>query len=121
MEINSFKDLIVWQKSIYLVKEIYKISKRFPDEERFGLTSQIRRSAVSIPSNIAEGRSRGSRKDFVRFLYVSLGSLSELETQLIIAKDLEFISSVEIEDIQNLIIELSKMLNRLITKLKANT
>src|SRR3989338_2698991 len=85
-KILSYKDLVVWQKGIELVSLIYKISKRFPSEERFGLVSQMQRAAVSVPSNIAEGRGRRSRKDFIQFLYFALGSLAELDTQLIIAE-----------------------------------
>ena len=82
---NSYRDLVVWQKSMELTKKIYTITKDFPKEEVYGLTSQIRRSAVSIPSNIAEGKGRNSDKEFVRFLQISLGSLYELQTQFELA------------------------------------
>jgi len=90
-EINSHKDLIVWQKSIDFVTNIYKETDIFPKSELYGLTSQIRRSAVSIPSNIAEGSGRRSQKEYIQFLYISLGSVSELETQLIISINLNFL------------------------------
>lgn len=108
--------MVVWQKSIALVKKVYALLRSFPEEEKFGLTSQIRRSAISVPSNIAEDFGRGSSKNFLQFLYVSRGSLYELETQLYIAKDLNFIS--DNQEIENLISEIGKMLNSMIQKLK---
>jgi len=115
-QIKSYKELIVWQKSMVLVSDIYKVSASFPDSEKFGLTSQMRRASVSIPSNIAEGWGRLSRKNYIQFLRISRGSLFELETQLLITKELNYISDVEI--INNLITEISKMLNSLIKKLE---
>nr|WP_194295647.1 four helix bundle protein [Capnocytophaga canis] len=115
-QISSYKELVVWQKSIALVKKVYALLRSFPEEERFGLTSQIRRSAISVPSNIAEDFGRGSSKNFLQFLYVSRGSLYELETQLYIAKDLNFIS--DNQETENLISEIGKMLNSMIQKLK---
>lgn len=85
---KTHKDLQVWQRSLDLVEKIYKITREFPKEELFGLTSQIRRSVISIPSNIAEGSARNSKKEFLQFLYIALGSLSELETQCLIAQRL---------------------------------
>nr|WP_315136515.1 four helix bundle protein [uncultured Capnocytophaga sp.] len=108
-KIKSFKELIVWQKSILLVKLIYQLTYYFPTEEKFGLTSQIRRCAVSIPSNIAEGWGRNSSNHFQYFLSVSQGSLSELETQLIIAKELGFVQFYK--EIEDLILEIGKMLS----------
>lgn len=113
--LKSYKELIVWQKSMILVKEIYKISSSFPDNEKFGLTSQMRRASVSIPSNIAEGWGRLSRKSYIQFLRISRGSLFELETQILITKELNYISDSEI--IENLITKISKMLNSIIKKL----
>ncbi len=96
---RSHKDLEVWKRSIELVTSIYEVTKNFPKEEIYGLTSQIRRCAVSVPSNIAEGAARHSSKEYLQFLYISLGSISELETQLIISQNLEFIkNSTEIID-----------------------
>ncbi len=84
----THKDLQVWRKSISFVKEIYLITRSFPKEELFGLTSQLRRAAVSIPSNIAEGNGRGSKKDMIRFLHIAIGSAAEIETQLIICHEI---------------------------------
>jgi len=93
------KDLEVWQVGIKLVTEVYKISKQFPKDEQFGLTSQIKRCAVSIPSNIAEGSARNYDKEMLQFLYIALGSLAELETQIVIANELNFLNdSVKIYD-----------------------
>ena len=113
--INSYKDLIVWQKGVGLTKEIYTLTRKFPVEERFGLVSQMRRSAVSVPSNIAEGRGRTSRKDFVHFLRIANGSAMELETQVIIAKDIY--SKIDFSKAENLLIEIQKMLSVMIKKL----
>src|SRR3989344_2803565 len=87
-KIRSYKDLLVWQKAMQLCERVYSVTSKFPNEKKFGLVSQIRRSAVSIPSNIAEGRGRTSRKDFIQFLHIALGSTNELETQLELAKRL---------------------------------
>ena len=109
------KSLDVWKESITLVKEVYKLTSDFPKEERFGLISQIRRAAVSIPSNIAEGCARNSDKELIQFLYISLGSLSELETQFIIANELGYISKTDylfddINKIKKMILGLIKYL-----------
>ena len=95
---KTHKDLDVWKKSIDLVTHVYRITKDFPKEELYGLTTQIRRSAISIPSNIAEGAARKNVKEFIQFLYVALGSFSELETQLIISKNLNYIQSDQLSD-----------------------
>jgi len=107
---NSYRDLVVWQKSMELTKKIYMITKDFPKEEVYGLTSQIRRCAVSIPSNIAEGKGRNSDREFVRFLQISLGSLYELQTQFELALSFNYISNIE--DIFELSLEIEKMLNK---------
>ena len=91
--VKSFHDLVAWQKAMELVTEIYKVSQKFPKEEMFGLTSQIRRAAVSIPSNIAEGRGKSSTGEFQQFLYHARGSLAEVETQLLIAINLGYLKS----------------------------
>ncbi len=85
-EVKTHKDLEIWQKAIDLVEKIYHVTKAFPHEEIYGLTSQIRRAAVSVPSNIAEGAARQTNREYIQYLYVALGSLSELETQFIVAK-----------------------------------
>jgi four helix bundle protein len=114
--IETYKDLVVWQKSINLVKDVYLLTELFPLDEKFGLTSQIRRSVLSIPTNIAEGWGRMSRKNYIQFLRTSRGSLFELETQIIISKELKY--CIDCENIDNLIIEISKMLNSMINKLE---
>ena len=116
-EMKTHMDLDVWKKSMDFVENIYKISSQFPKEEMYGLTSQIRRAAVSVPSNIAEGASRQGSKEFVQFLYISLGSLSEVETQTMLAKRLNFVSNIDI--ILKEIITIKKMLNGLIRNVKS--
>jgi len=116
-KITSFRDLIIWQKGLAIAKETYKITKVLPKEELFGLTSQMRRSAVSISSNIAEGRGRSTRKDFVSFLYISQGSLFELETQLLLAKELY---DIDLSVIMKMIEEEQKMISGMIQKLKSD-
>lgn len=88
---GTFKDLVAWQLSVDLCKKIYQVTQGFPPEEKFGLTSQLRRSAISVPSNIAEGAARYSNKEFANFLYIARGSLAELQTQITISKSLGFL------------------------------
>jgi four helix bundle protein len=109
-EVKSYKDLIVWEKAIEMVLQVYKIVSIFPSEERYALTSQIRRSAVSVPSNIAEGHSRQHSAEFRQFICIALGSLAELDTQLIIAEKLQYIRKEELMLITERIVELRKML-----------
>ena len=106
---HQYKELKLWQKSIDLVTRIYALTRNFPQIEKFGLVSQINRSAVSIPSNIAEGAGRNSDKEFVQFLAIAHASSFELETQLIISKNLEYISPEELISLTNHLIELQKM------------
>jgi len=113
--IKSYKDLIVWQKGIELIREIYNLTGNFPDEEKFSLTSQMRRSAISIPSNIAEGRARTSRKEFVQFLRIANGSAWELETQLIVAQ--KIYRDIDCSKAEKILIEIQKMLSTMIKKL----
>ena len=115
---GNFKELIVWQKSVDLVTEIYRLTEHFSKKEIYGLTSQIRRSSISIPSNIAEGHSRRSSLDYIQFLKIARGSLGELETQVIISKNLKYISENEFNLLDEKIVEISKMLNSLITSIK---
>lgn len=112
---KSHQDLTVYQKSLDLVEKIYKLTQTFPSEEKFGITSQIRRAAVSVPSNIAEGAARKGSKEFSRFLYISLGSLAEIETLLTISNRLKFSSedSIIVEEI----IHIRRMLLKLINSL----
>jgi four helix bundle protein len=109
-EMHNFKKLDIWVKSMNLVTEIYRITNSFPNHERFGLTSQMQRSAVSIPSNIAEGSAKSSNKDFSRFLEMSIGSSFELETQIILATNLGYLDSENSITIQNKISEIQKMI-----------
>lgn len=114
---TSYKDLIVWQKSIDLVAELYEITKKFPREEVYGITSQMKRSAVSIPSNIAEGRNRGTKKDYLQFLRIAYGSGAELETQIIISKRLSETKNFDYKKVDSLLDEVMRMLNVMIRKL----
>lgn len=104
----NHKDLEVWKKSMDLVEDVYALSKFFPNDEKFGLTNQIRRASVSVPSNISEGAARKSDKEFIQFLYIALGSLSELETQYLIAVRLKYI--IENIEIENKINEVKRMI-----------
>ena len=113
---TGYEKLEVWQMSIKLVTDVYKLVKFLPKEETYALSDQIRRSAVSIPSNIAEGSSRNSKKEFIQFLYIALGSLCELETQLLISKNVGYIN--DYKDIKTKITSIKKMLNALITSIK---
>ena len=112
---HRYKDLKFWQLSRSFCKDIYVVTKSFPDDEKFGLVSQLRRAAVSIPSNIAEGASRNSNKDFIRFLAISLGSCYEIETQLLLSYDLDFINSNDLEkrnqDLNSIIKLMSKFVS----------
>ena len=114
---SDYKDLVVWQKGITLVKHIYELTQSFPAEEKYGLASQMRRAAVSIPSNIAEGQARHTTGEFIQFLSHAEGSIAELDTQLIIAVDLGYCENVKAESILQLISQLRKMLNSLRRKL----
>jgi len=118
MKIRSFRDLVIWKRSIKLVEDIYNVSKSFPKEEIYGLTSQLRRAAVSIPSNISEGFARFHNKEYKQFLYIALGSCAELTTQIIIASRLKYLKINDAEKILNEIDEISKMTMSLIKKLK---
>jgi four helix bundle protein len=114
---HDYRDLIVWQKALALAVETYRITRRLPRDETFGLTSQIRRSAVSIPSNIAEGASRRTTRDYLGFLYVARGSLSELETQLRIAREVELLSEADLLVTVPLTREVGRLLNAVISGL----
>jgi len=115
---RTHKDLDAWKLSVEFVTEVYKITRNFPKEELFNLSNQLRRAAVSVPSNIAEGAARQTAKEFIQFLYIALGSLQEADTQLLIAKNLGFLT---LQRFQNLITDadkIGKMLNGLIKYLK---
>lgn len=115
--IRSHRDLVVWQKGMDLVTEVYRLTQKFPDAERFGLVSQLRRASVSVPSNIAEGYGRGSTADYIRFLRGSRGSLYEIDTQLLIAARLNYIAQSDYEGILERINECGRMLAALIRTL----
>lgn len=113
---KDHKDLDVWKQSMVLVEDIYTLTKNFPSDEKYGLSSQIKRAVVSVPSNIAEGAGRKGDKEFIQFLYIAMGSLSELETQLILANRLQFTNSVEsylsqIEKIKKMLFGLIRFVN----------
>ena len=110
---QSYKDLIVWQKSMQLVISTYKLVEQFQKSELYGLTSQMRRSAVSIPSNIAEGQLRNSKKEFIQFLSIALGSCAELSTQLELSKRLRYLTESDFERITEVIYEVMKVLHGL--------
>jgi four helix bundle protein len=116
-KIESYKDLIVWQKGIELVNELYTVTKGFPKEEMFGLTNQIRRAAVSVPANIAEGWGRNSTKNYIQFIRISIGSLYEIETQLMISNNQSYITNQQKSALSARIDELGKMLNTLLKRL----
>ena len=119
LKAGGYEDLLVWQKGILLVKLIYKITRTFPGEGKFGLVSQMRRAAVSIPSNIAEGQARHTTREFVQFISHAEGSNAELSTRLIIAVDLGYCTKAEARPAFELMTELKRMLNALRRKLQA--
>lgn len=114
---SSYKELIVWQKSYSLTLQIYSLTKTFPKEELFSLVSQMRRASISIPSNIAEGNSRVSKKDHLQFIRIAYGSGAELETQLQLSKDLGYLKNEEYTKIASLLSEVMRMLNALMASL----
>jgi len=116
-KIRNFRDLEVWQLGTKIVLQVYQITRAFPREERYGLTSQMRRAAVSIPSNIAEGFNRYNNREYRQFLYVALGSCAELETQVELSSDLEFLSEVERTELLEKLDFESRMLRNLIKRL----
>ena len=115
---KSYRDLIVWKKSMVLVTQIYLLSKTFPKEELYGLISQIRKSAVSVPSNISEGYGRNSTNDYIRFLQIASGSLYEMQTQLEICFNLAYISRMDFDRVDAQSREIERMLSSLIRKVK---
>lgn len=117
---GSYKDLSVWQKSISLAKEIYFVTEEFPKREHFGLSQQMRRAAVSVVSNIAEGAARHSNKEFVQFLVIARGSLAELTTQMTIASEVGFLDAAVTENLESQCTEISKMLSGLRLRLTTN-
>jgi four helix bundle protein len=118
--LKNYKELKVWQKAYKLCLEIYTATKEFPNEERFGLVSQIRRAVVSVVSNIAEGYGRKTTADYIRFLYISYGSNCELETQVLLSADLNYIESAEFRRLIEKIQEVERMLRALIKSLESS-
>ena len=116
--LKSYKELKVWQKAYDLCHLVYKTTGAFPSDERYGLTAQARRSAVSVPSNIAEGYGRKTTADYVRMLYIALGSLCELETQIMLSEDLSYGKKDRVTDLKNSISEVERMLKALIRSLE---
>ncbi|MDR0310134.1 MAG: four helix bundle protein [Acidobacteriota bacterium] len=117
MSVQQYRELIVWQKAMSLVKEIYCLTTKLPKEELYGLSSQVRRAAISIPSNIAEGQARNSTKEFTKFLSIARGSKAELQTQLLICVEIGYLSEADINTAMGLSEEVGKMLSSLIQKL----
>lgn len=115
---GTYRDLVAWQKSIALAKSVYQLTANYPLDERFGLVNQMRRCSVSISSNIAEGFGRGSDKELIQFLYISLGSSNELDTQLTLSYELSFISKEKLNEVERLNNEVNKMLSSLIYRRK---
>jgi four helix bundle protein len=113
----DYKDLKAWQQSMNLVERIYELAKTLPKEETYALSDQLRRAVVSVPSNIAEGQNRNTNKEFIQFLYIALGSISEVETQLMICERLNYLSNIENE--LDAITQIRKMLNGLIKSIKS--
>jgi four helix bundle protein len=118
MAVKSYKELIVWQKSMDMVVEVYKLVNKLPNEELYSLSSQIRRAAVSVPSNIAEGQKRNSTKEFAQFLSFAKGSNAELQTQLLICTRLGFMTENDIKTAYDLTVGIVRMLNKIISTLK---
>ena len=114
---QSYKELTVWQKSMSLVTSVYSVTGDFPRDEMYGLTSQVRRSAVSVPSNIAEGQGRATKGEFVQFLCHARGSLFELETQILLAKRLGYLQPRESSDLLEALTEVARILNGLLSSL----
>ena len=117
---HQYKELIVWQKAIELAKRVYEETAMFPKEEKYGLTSQVNRSVVSVASNIAEGAGRSSDKEFHHFLSIAAGSMYELETQIILAKEFNYIEQINFEKLTVLIVEIQKLIYGLQKKLSNN-
>lgn len=119
MVVKSYEELVVWQKAMLLVEEVYRAVKKLPKEELYALSDQMRRAVVSIPSNIAEGHMRAGTKEFINFLSIANGSRAEVETQLKICQRLNYLTDGDVNESLNLCIEVGKMINVMISKLSA--
>lgn len=117
MVCKDYRDLIAWQKAMDLAIMVYKVTAKFPREELYGLTAQLRKSGVSVPSNIAEGQGRRSKREFLHHLSIAHGSLSEAETQLLIARRLDYLEKTELDDVMNVAAETGRLVNGLINSL----
>jgi four helix bundle protein len=115
--IRDYRDLRAWQQARALVKSVYAVTRRFPKEELFGLAQQMRKAAVSVPSNVAEGYGRGSRKDYVRFLQIARGSLYEVQTQLLLAQDLGYLTVEQAEPVEHEVIQCCQLFHGLLRSL----
>ena len=118
-EIRSHRDLIVWQRAMSMVTDVYRVTNVFPATEKFGLTSQLRRAAISVPSNIAEGYGRGTSQDYLRFLRIARGSLFEVDTQLLIATNLGFLNHDQYQQVENQLAETGRVLAGLIKSIES--
>ncbi len=118
MKVKNYQELVVWQRAMDLVQEVYELSKQFPREELYALTSQIRRAAVSVPSNIAEGQGRRTTSDFLRHLSIAYGSLREVETQVMIAQRLKYVTDAKVEFLMDRTGEVGRLLNGLMSALE---
>jgi four helix bundle protein len=116
--IRSYRDLIAWQRAMDLVEGVYRVTHSFPKDELYGLTSQLRRAAVSVPSNIAEGQGRGTVGEFIHYLRIAHGSLCETETQILIAQRLSYLNSQQVRALLDLAREVGRLINGLLTSLK---
>ncbi len=119
-KVRNYRDLLIWQRSIDLVQSVYLATKSFPSDEQYGLTNQLRRSIVSVPSNIAEGQARGSSKEFKRFLHIALGSLAEAHTQLILACRLKYLPQEQLKSFEDEVFQIQRMTHALMRKLPTN-
>lgn len=117
MAVHSYKELVVWQRAVQVAVATYEYTEQFPRSEQFGLTSQMRRAAISISSNIAEGRQRGTKNDFVQFLRIALGSTAELESQITVAKQLLQTKNLDAVRVETLLSEVDRMLRKMISSL----
>ena len=115
---QTYRDLVAWEKAMELITEIYRVSRKFPSDELYGLVSQMRRSAVSIPSNIAEGQGRLTKGEFIQFLGNARGSLLELETQILVAKNLQYLDEPELKNLFDLTAEVGRLLNGLLSAIR---
>jgi len=116
--VASYRDLLAWQKAMELITQIYRVSQKFPSEELYGMVSQMRRAAVSIPSNIAEGQGRLTKGEFIQFLGIARGSLLELETQILVAQNLHYLDEPTLENLLGLTSEVGRLVNGLLGAIK---